>query len=328
MVWETRSGRRCIARADIQGLFRVLTDGSDADQLTASGMLIQLGVQRGYEHLIELLGTGSESVRAAAAEKFGELREARAVDALAVSMDDPSETVMEAARQALLDIDTVEAKRVLDEWEADHSEMDTDLEVLTFAYDPIMGSNRLPGERKALNPEERQTAAREEFVLANSYQEEGRSQEALSACDKVLAVDPTWADALNLRGILHEELKQPFLALNDYRKAYLYDSTLGEARTNLDDLIRELDLKNVNVSEWVEQTQSSTWEERQAAYIALSFSDHPVAFRTLLKGLEDEDVEVITAVIEALEGIDDPQSRQALEQYYIGMGESGAELDI
>ncbi len=119
-------------------------------------------------------------------------------------------------------------------------------------------------------------------------------------------MDPTWADALNLRGILHEELKQPYLALNDYRKAFLYDPSLGEARTNLADLMSELDLKGVNVSEWVEQTQSSTWEERQAAYIALSFLDHPLAFRTLVKGLDDEDVEVITAVIESLEGMDDP----------------------
>lgn len=304
------------ARADIQGLFRVLAEGSDADQITSSGMLIRLGVQRGFEHLIELLGTGSEPVRAAAAEMLGELRDARAVDALAVTLDDPSESVKEAAHQALLDIDTIESKRVLDEWEAEHNETDADVEVQTFAYDPIMGSNRLPGERKTLNTQERQTAAREEFVLANAYQEEGRTQEALSACDKVLAVDPTWADALNLRGILHEELKQPYLALNDYRKAYLYDPSLVEARTNLDDLIRELDLHNVNVSEWVEQAQSSTWEERQAAYIALSFSDHPVAFRTLVKGLDDEDVEVITAVIEALEGMDTLAAGEILEQYY------------
>jgi tetratricopeptide (TPR) repeat protein len=235
-------------------------------------------------------------------------------------MDDPSETVKEAARQALLEIDTEEAHRALVEWEANRGELEAEVEMQTFAYDPIMGSNRLPGERKALNPKERQTAAREEFILANSYQEEGRTQKALSACDKVLAVDPTWSDALNLRGILHEELKQPYLALNDYRKAYLYDPTLGEARTNLDDLIRELDLMSMKVSEWVEQTQSSTWEERQAAYIALSFSDHPLAFRTLVKGLDDEDVEVITAVIESLEGMDDPQAREALEEYYRGMG--------
>ena len=91
----------------------MLTDGSDADQITASGMLIRLGVQRGFEHLIEMLGTGREPVRAAAAEMFGELREARAVDALAVTLDDPSETVKEAARQALVDIDTVEAQRAL-----------------------------------------------------------------------------------------------------------------------------------------------------------------------------------------------------------------------
>ncbi len=141
------------ARADIQGLFRVLTDGSDADQITASGMLIRLGVQRGFEHLIEMLGTGREPVRAAAAEMFGELREARAVDALAVTMDDPSETVKEAARQALVDIDTVEAQRALAEWEADRTELNADVEVQTFAYDPIMGSNRLPGERRALNPQ-------------------------------------------------------------------------------------------------------------------------------------------------------------------------------
>lgn len=304
------------SRADIQGLYRVLIDGSEADQISASGMLIQLGVQRGFDHLVEMLGSGSSSARAAVAETFGELKDARAVDTLAAMLEDPSKTVKEAARQALVDIDTVEAQQALVEWESDRMEMESDVEVQTFAYDPIMGSNRLPGERKALNPDERQSAAREEFVLANSYQEEGRTQEALTACDKVLAVDPTWADALNLRGILHEELKQPFLALNDYRKAYLYDPTLGEARTNLDDLIHELDLKSVIVSEWVDQTQSSTWEERQAAYIALSFSDHPVAFLTLVKGLDDEDVEVITAVIEALEGMDDPQARQALEEYY------------
>jgi len=217
----------------------------------------------------------------------------------------------------LLDIDTLESQQALTEWDASHS--DPDEEIQTFGFDPIMGSNRLPGFRKALNPEERHTAAREEFTLANHFQEEARPQEALASVNKVLAVDPTWADALNLRGILHEELNQPFLALNDYRKACLYDGSLVEARTNLDEVIRELDLAGTPANDWIDQTTSSDWEERQAAYIALSFSDHPMVLHTLEKGLADEDVEVITAVIEALEGLDTPPARQVLEEYYRGM---------
>jgi HEAT repeat protein len=305
------------SRADIQGLFQVLNDGSEIDQITAASMLIQLRVQRGFDHLIEMLGTGRAQIRAAAAETFGELRDTRAVAALAVTLDDPSAEVQDAARQALLDIDTLESQQALTEWDASHS--DPDEEIQTFGFDPIMGSNRLPGFRKVLNPEERHLAAREEFTLANHFQEEARPQEALASVNKVLAVDPTWADALNLRGILHEELNQPFLALNDYRKACLYDSLLVEARTNLDELIRELDLAGTPANDWIEQTTSSDWEERQAAYIALSFSDHPLAFHTLEKGLADEDVEVITAVIEALEGLDTPAARQVLEEYYRGM---------
>lgn len=313
------------SRADIQGLFQVLNGGSETDQIMAATMLIQLRVQRGFDHLLEMLGTGRAQVRAAAAETFGELKEARAVAALTITLDDPSEEVRDAARQALLDIDTLESQQALTEWDASHT--DPDEEIQTFGYDPIMGSNRLPGFRKALNPEERNRAAREEFILANHFQEESRPQEALASVDKVLAVDPTWADALNLRGILHEELNQPYLALNDYRKAILYDSSLSEARSNLEDLIQELGLREIPANDWLDQVDSDVWEERQAAYVALSFSEHPLAFRSLEKGLSDEDVEVVTAVIEALEGLDTLATRQVLEEYYRGIQDSGLDLD-
>jgi len=302
------------ARADVQGLTRVLEDASEAEQVIASEMLIRLGVHRGFDHLLEILGTGSEAAQMAAAEVFGALQDPRAVDALSVSLEESSPAVQEAARQALLAIDTPEARTALEGYERDKEESLVDVE--TFGYDHVMGSNRLPGERKVLNPEKRHAAAQEEFILANHYQEEGRTLEALTAVNKVLVVDPAWADALNLRGILHEEMGVPFAALNDYRKAALYDPELTEARTNLNELMRELDLPSTPLEDWLDMLDSDIWEDRRDAYIALSFSDSPLALPALLRGLQDEDVEVITAVLEALEGMPDPSAHAALEEYY------------
>ena len=314
------------ARADVQGLIRVLDDGSEAEQITAGEMLIRLGIRRGFDHLIEILGTGGESARIAAAEVLGELKATQAVDSLAITLEDPSEKVQQAAWQALLAIDTVQAQQALAEWDRAKAEPDADLQ--TFAYDHVMGSNRLPGARRILKPAMRQTAAQEEFILANRYQEEERTLEALTAIDKVLVVDPAWADALNLRGILHEEMGVPFAALNDYRKAALYDPLLAEARTNLEEMMRELNLPAIPVQEWLDQLESDTWEERRDAYVALSFSRHPAALPALLNGLQDEDVEVITAVIEAIEGMDDPVARAALEENYQDMQGSESDMDL
>jgi tetratricopeptide (TPR) repeat protein len=99
------------------------------------------------------------------------------------------------------------------------------------------------------------TEAREHLAQAYSHYEDGHDfAEGLAACDAALTLDPDNADALNLRGVLLEELDRPGEAREAYREALRLNHNFSEARDNLAALNEDLDvdpeLVTVAVASW------------------------------------------------------------------------------
>lgn len=63
---------------------------------------------------------------------------------------------------------------------------------------------------------------------------------ALAECDAALKIDPTLAEAHNLRGMILEELGEPLKAIAAYKDALVIDPELAEAQENLSALREEL----------------------------------------------------------------------------------------
>ncbi len=76
------------------------------------------------------------------------------------------------------------------------------------------------------------------------YREEKNFKKALKGCNSAISLEPSLADAHNLRGIVLAELGRPAEAIKAYKKALEIEPGFSEAKENLDYL--ESALKSVN----------------------------------------------------------------------------------
>lgn len=80
---------------------------------------------------------------------------------------------------------------------------------------------------------------KEFFDQAFILEQEGKLEEALSACEKALQENRNYADAHNLRGIVLERLGRKEDALSAYQEAIWADPNFEEAQENLNALKAE-----------------------------------------------------------------------------------------
>lgn len=80
--------------------------------------------------------------------------------------------------------------------------------------------------------------------LENAYQlgEEAKLEAALEECEAAIALNPGWAEAHNLRGVILDDLQDTEGAIEAYRQAVQLDPEFEEARDNLAEAEGELDL--------------------------------------------------------------------------------------
>lgn len=75
---------------------------------------------------------------------------------------------------------------------------------------------------------------------AYTSEEQGEFEKALEECDTAIGIDPSLADAHNLRGVILEELGQKEEAVLAYREAVRLDPSFQIAKKNLQDIEAEL----------------------------------------------------------------------------------------
>ena len=74
--------------------------------------------------------------------------------------------------------------------------------------------------------------ARIRLELASSYYEEGKTEVALDEVKQVLALDPTFGEAYNLRGLIYLRLGDPVQAEDNFRRAVVLNPRDGDAHHN------------------------------------------------------------------------------------------------
>lgn len=72
------------------------------------------------------------------------------------------------------------------------------------------------------------------------YEETQEFEKALQVCDNVIEIEPEFADAYNLRGVVLEELGRDLEARQDYQQAIWLDPKFAEAKANLAELKEKL----------------------------------------------------------------------------------------
>jgi HEAT repeat protein len=311
-----------IAHRDIAGLLECLEKEDTISQLKAAIALAELHQSEGVEFLIWFLKHPKLDVRSAAVEALGSLRAEEAVPELIPLLKDRDADFRELVSTALQQIGTAEALRALEERNIEEvtppqEYPDQGFDLANSTADPITGVNPykqqdIPTE---IGPVERRRA-REFFRLADQHQEEGRPVQALDECNTALAIWPSWADAYNLKGIILEDLNKPYQAMLAYQRAVKIDPTLTAAANNLADSISELEVTQVPLTELLEAVSTGEWETRQEAIAALNQRPEPEAVEEIIHLVSDDDPDISSFALDALEASSQPAAKKALAEYY------------
>ncbi len=103
--------------------------------------------------------------------------------------------------------------------------------------------------------------ARLRLQLATGYYERGQTMVALDETKQALAIDPSFADAYNLRGLIYMQINEPSLAQESFRRA------LSLSRNN-PDVLHNLGWLQCQQGQYVQAARSFTQALEQPVYTA------------------------------------------------------------
>lgn len=174
------------------------------------------------------------------------------------------------------------------------------------------------------DPEGLQERPQELLEKAHAAWEAGHMGSALRACEKALALDPDWAEAHNLRGVVLDAMGQTGEAVAAYRRALRLAPGLEDARANLREAQAELHGREDDL-DWVVIRRYSFPSEAEIALGHLQAEDIPATviqeeittifwfFSNMVGGVKlcvpEDDVERALAVLEG-----EPLPRDAEER--------------
>ena len=153
-------------------------------------------------------------------------------------------------------------------------------------------------------------------ILASKYYDEDQFTQALTEVNHALELNPKWAEASNLKGLILDDLGEQYLALVAYQKAAQLDEHFTDARENLANLIAELEIQSTPLKDLLEGSTSDDWDMRRDAVASLAVRPEPEALQGILNALYDEDLEVRATALEVLEYSKDAAAVEAVEKYY------------
>ncbi len=311
-----------IAEKDIPGLEKCLSTGDITEQFEAAEALIKFNNWKGFAFLVIELQNTKPSIRAAAAEALGSIRDERAVRPLSRLVKDEDPDVQQAVVDSLRAINSMEA---LDTLAGINDEVIPEMVNFEEGHTPNSSFNdALFGGGSQVDPTpqvntsslELQQASEKYYILASKYYDEDRYTQALTEVNHALELNPKWAEASNLKGLILDELGEQYLALVAYQKAAQLDDHFMDARENLSHLIAELEIQSTPLKDLLEGSTSDDWDMRRDAVASLAVRPEPEALQGILNALYDEDLEVRATALEVLEYSKDTAAVEAVEKYY------------
>ncbi len=311
-----------IAEKDIPGLEKCLNTGDKTEQFEAAEALIKFNNWKGFAFLVIELQNIKPSVRAAAAEALGSLRDERFVRSLSRLLKDEDPDVQQAVTDALHAINSVESLDALagmnDEFIPESVNFEEGHTPNSSFNDAIFGggSQVEPSQLVTTSSMELKQMAEKYYILASKYYDEDRFTQALTEVNHALELNPKWAEASNLKGLILDELGEQYLALVAYQKAALLDEHFMDARDNLTNLIAELEIQSTPLKDLLDGSTSDDWDMRRDAVASLAVRPEPEALQGILNALYDEDLEVRATALEVLEYSKDAAAVEAVEKYY------------
>jgi HEAT repeat protein len=321
-----------IAENDIAGLEKCLGSSDATIQFEAAEALAHLGNWKGYAFLVISTRNKKSSIRAAAAETLGSLVDPRAISLLVRLMNDDDEDVKQSAMDALRAINTSDSLNALAGFGSDTIQIPNNAgeghTPNANVSDAIFGSVSQCDISDGLTGSiERQQSAEKHYILASKYYEEDRFTQALTEVNITLELMPEMAEASNVKGLILEALEDHYLSIVAYKKALKADPQSKDAQENLSALIVDLDISNTPFQEILDGCTSEDWEMRRDAIAALSVREEPEALIAIIDALNDEDLEVCSLALEALECSPSSAALEALQEYYHSFGSDDPEDD-
>ena len=310
-----------IETKDLAGLENCLNTGDAAIQFQAAEALAGFGNWKGFAFLVLSTQHKKPSIRAAAAETLGNIDDPRAIRTLARLLKDDDEDVQQSAKEALRAINTIEAIQTLafsdtdDRFNPNMPAKDDNPNA--SINDAIFGgASQCDISGSCVTDLERQQSADRYFILASKYYDEDRFTQALTEVNHAMEARPDLAEAANLKGLILEALGEHYQALLAYQKALHLDKNLDEAKENKTGLMLELEIDTTPLQDFLDGAMAEEWDMRLDAVAALSARTEPEALQAIIKALYDEDLEVCTAALDALESNAAPEAAIAIQHYF------------
>jgi tetratricopeptide (TPR) repeat protein len=155
---------------------------------------------------------------------------------------------------------------------------------------------------RPINLPKHKTAREYANISADLVDKEEYSQ-AYIQCQMALLADPFNADAYNLLGIIHEENDEFRQAYFDYKKAVSCEPSYEEARSNLEEIMREFGEANTNFSTLAADLESGEDDLIYDAIVNLGELNTEAAIEPLMPFLSHSKRTIVLAAIQSLENL-------------------------
>jgi tetratricopeptide (TPR) repeat protein len=201
------------------------------------------------------------------------------------------------------------------EFVGDESEGEQEPNVSTqknTSYD--LSNESAPAEEPIKIPAHRST--REYVEAASNLIDEEEYSQAYVQCRLALFADPYNSDAFNMLGIIHEEDEAYRQAYFCYKQAVSCDPSFEEARSNLDELVREFGGENANVQTLISDLETGEEDLIYDAVVNLGESNNPEATEHLLAVLKNPSRKIVLASIESLANLHAVEAAESIASLY------------
>lgn len=178
----------------------------------------------------------------------------------------------------------------------------------------LLSDESEPAELPIVIPDHR--SIRDYITTASNLIDEGEYSRAYIQCQLALFGDTYNSDAWNMLGIIHEEDEAYRQAYFCYKMAVSCDPSFEEARSNLDDIVREYGGENANVRTLLSDLETGEDDLIYDAVVNLGELNDPDAIEPLLTVLNHPRRKIVLAAIQSLGNLHATQAAEIMDSIY------------